>query len=201
MKRLIMVNTRPEKDNENTFFFDESKARFYAREVDKLLNKIVGDYEYVAVNLDDMSEDGEEGFSFQIMFGNELIYRIDIVETYKNLKNNDNFRVKNEKDEDYLFSLIPRKPIFANTKKVTSGKRLMKGWVHNKLNIEAGDYVHVFPANSNYEPGLKVITMDDFDLYFNDEYGFPDEDIEIIQNMRSGEVYSGDSNGGLIIKI
>ena len=51
-------------------------------------------------------EDGKKGIVFNMMYGNELIYDIEYEQTLKNLKRNNNFRIKDGKDEDYFLDTL-----------------------------------------------------------------------------------------------
>ena len=88
------------------------QATKMAETLEKLLKTALDGYTRVAVNLSDLSEDGEEGYSFEIVYGpfsnTEMVYNIDYKQTVKNLKRNSKLRVADEKQEDLLWTLIIR---------------------------------------------------------------------------------------------
>jgi hypothetical protein len=72
----------------------------------ELGKKIVGDYAYLDFGFDDMSDDGYKGIIFNMMYGNTLIPNIEYIQTLKNLKRHDNFKINDKKDEEYFLDII-----------------------------------------------------------------------------------------------
>jgi len=88
------------------YSISQDQAKKIVKKLTKLARNILNDYKYISFGFSDLSEDGYEGITFEVMYSNEFIYNIEYKSTLKNLKNNNNFKVKNEKDEDYFLLLI-----------------------------------------------------------------------------------------------